>query len=199
MMISNTEHSVRARLQNLARSSDRPFQEVLQYYGLERFLYRLSQSPYAGRFLLKGALMLRVWGAADVRPTRDIDLLGFVDNDIPPLVDIMKEACEIGVVDDGLQFEASTVVGKRIKEGADYQGVRIKFTAFLGKTRIPMQIDLGFGDVVHPAPLEQPYPTLLEFPAPQLRMYPREALVAEKFEAILNLGTTVQRHPVLRI
>ena len=137
--------------------------------------------------------MLRVWGATDLRPTRDIDLLGHVDNEIPLLTTIMKAACEVDVEEDGLRFDASTVIGERIKVDAEYQGVRITFTGFLGKSRIPMQIDIGFGDVVHPAPREQLYPTLLEFSAPRLRMYPRETLVAEKFEAMLSLGTTNSR------
>jgi Nucleotidyl transferase AbiEii toxin, Type IV TA system len=190
---TNIEHSVRARLQNYARSSHRPFQEVLQFYGLERFLYRFSRSGYSEKFLLKGALMLRVWGAEESRPTRDIDLLSHVGNEIGGLENIIRDACGIPVEDDGLLFDHETVTGAIIKEHADYQGARVKFTGFLNKTRIPMQIDIGFGDVVHPAAKEQFYPTLLEFPAPQLRMYPRETVIAEKFEAIVSLATANSR------
>ena len=192
-MINNMEESVRTRLKNEARTSGRPFQEVLQYYGLERFLYRLSQTSYSEKFLLKGALMLRVWGAAESRPTRDIDLLGYLDNEIDLLESIVRETCQISVQDDGLVFDSETVSGKTIKEQADYEGVRVTFAGFLGRTRIPMQIDIGFGDAVYPAAEKRRYPTLLEFPAPTLRMYPRETVVAEKFEALVKLGTINSR------
>lgn len=188
-MTSNIAASVRARLTNRAKASHRPFQEVLQHYGLERLLYRLAQSPHRSRFLLKGALLLNAWNAPVSRPTRDIDLLGYAENDIAPLEQMFRDVCEVAVVDDGLRFDATTLVGSRIKEDADYQGVRLTFVAFLEKARIPMQIDIGFGDVVNPSAEERDYPTLLDFPAPHLRMYPRETVVAEKFEAMVQLGT----------
>lgn len=192
-MITNMEHSVRVRLQNKAHENGRPFQELLQYYGLERYLYRLSQTPHVDKFLLKGALMLHVWELTQSRPTRDIDLLGHLDNEVAPLEAITKEICKAPVVDDGLRFDPTTVVGERIKEHAETPGVRITFTGFLGNSRIPMQIDVGFGDLVYPPAQKHFYPTLLEFPPPTLRMYPRETLVAEKFEAIVTLGSTNSR------
>jgi hypothetical protein len=192
-MTRNVAASVRARLATRARQGGRPFQEVLQYYGLERFLYRLSRSPHRDRFLLKGALMLRVWGAPGSRPTRDIDLLGYIDNEVETIASIMAEVCDIEMGEDGLRFDSATVTGQRIKEDADYEGVRIKLTGFLENARIPMQIDIGFGDVVYPAPGEADYPTLLDFPAPHLRTYPRETVVAEKFEAMVQLGTLNSR------
>lgn len=102
---------------------------------------------------------------------------------------MFRDVCELAVVADGLRFDASTLVGRRIKEDADYQGVRLTFVAFLEKARVAMQIDIGFGDVVNPGAEERAYPTLLDFPAPHLRMYPRETVIAEKFEAMVNLGT----------
>ena len=188
-MSSNIAASVRARLSNQAKERKRPFQELLQYYGIERFLYRFSQSQHSSRFLLKGALMLRVWGAPGSRPTRDIDFLGYVDNEIETLEAVVREVCAIVVEDDGVRFDAATVVGERITEDADYEGVRIKFIGFLEKARIPMQIDVGFGDVVHPGSEDKDYPTILNLPAPRLRVYPRETVVAEKFEAMVYLGT----------
>ena len=185
-MTRNVAASVRARLANIARKSGRPFQEVLQYYGLERFLYRFSRTEHRGRFLLKGALMLRVWDAPETRPTRDIDLLGFVQNDVEYLEAIVREACNINADDAGLHFDATTVAGARIKEDADYEGIRIRFTGLLENARIPMQIDIGFGDTVYPTAQEMSYPTILEFPAPRLRMYPRETVVAEKLEAMVR-------------
>lgn len=187
-MSRNVAASVRARLTNEARKSGRPFQEVLQYFGLERFLYRFSRTPHRDRFLLKGALMLRVWDAPESRPTRDIDLLGYVHNDIATLETIVRAACIAQVEDDGLVFDPATVAGERIKEDAEYHGVRIKFMGLLEKARVPMQIDVGFGDVVHPAAEEADYPTILDHPSPRLRMYPRTTVVAEKLEAMVYLG-----------
>ena len=192
-MTRNIGASVRARLTNEAKESRRPFQEVLQYFGLERFLYRVSQSQHCNRFLLKGALMLRVWGAPGSRPTRDIDFLGYVDNEIEVIETIVREVCTIEVEDDGVRFDSTTVAGERIKEGADYEGVRIKFVGFLDNARIAMQLDVGFGDVVHPEAEENYYPTVLDFPAPRLRTYPRESVVAEKFQAMVFLGTLNSR------
>ncbi len=185
--------SVHARLANQARAGGRPFQELLQYYGLERFLYRLSKSEYRERFILKGALLLRVWDAPMTRPTRDIDLLGYTDNSIDSLEDIVRAICALKVEDDGLSFDPQHVRGERIKEDADYEGVRIKFTGLLERAKIPMQLDIAFGDVVFPAIEESAYPSLLGYPAPMLRMYPREAVVAEKFQAMVYLGTINSR------
>lgn len=186
--MKNVAASVRARLMNLSRESDRPFQEVLQYYGLERFLYRFAQTPHCDAFVLKGALMLRVWGAPESRPTRDIDFLAYGDNTVEILEQIIREACETDVDDDGLSFDLGSIEGMRIKEDAEYEGVRVKFNGFLERARIPMQIDIGFGDVVYPDASEAPYPTLLDHPAPNLRLYPRETVVAEKFQAMVVLG-----------
>jgi hypothetical protein len=132
-MTTNNAASVRARLTNRARDTRRPFQEVLQHYGLERFLYRLAQSSHGARFVLKGALLLRAWGAPMSRPTRDIDLLGYVENELGVVEALMREVCATIVAEDGLTFDASAIAGRRIKEDADYQGVRITFTGFLGR------------------------------------------------------------------
>jgi len=118
--------------------------------------------------------MLRVWDAPETMPTRDIDLLGFVQNDVEYLEAIVREACTVDVDDDGLNFDAASVASERIKEDADYEGVRIRFTGLLENARIPMQVDIGFGDAVYPSAQETPYPTILDFPAPRLRMYLRE-------------------------
>ncbi len=192
-MSDNVAASVHARIANQARAGGRPFQELLQYYGLERFLYRLSKSEYRERFILKGALLLRVWDAPMTRPTRDIDFLGYTDNSIDSLEDIVRAICALKVEDDGLSFDPQHVRGERIKEDADYEGVRIKFTGLLERAKIPMQLDIAFGDVVFPAIEESVYPSLLGYPTPMLRMYPREAVVAEKFQAMVYLGTINSR------
>ena len=189
MTVKNLPASVRARLTNRARETNRPFQEVLQYYAMERFLYRLSRSPYRDKFILKGALMLRVWKAPIARPTKDVDLLGHFPNSIETLVQLFSEVCSNQSEPDGMVFDSETITGKAIKEDADYQGVRIRFLGFLENARIHMQIDIAFGDAVVPEPLEIVYPTLLDLPAPRLRGYRRESAIAEKFHAMVSFGT----------
>jgi predicted nucleotidyltransferase component of viral defense system len=185
----NIGASVRQRLLNKARETGRPFSEILQYFAMERFLYRLSKSEYADKFVLKGALMLTAWNAPLLRPTMDIDLLGRTPNDIRAMAAIVREICAVRVEpDDGLLFDVATVKGERIAEAADYEGVRIRFRATLDAARIQMQLDIGFGDVVVPAAVPTIYPTILDLPAPHLLAYSRETAIAEKFEAMAKLG-----------
>jgi len=193
MTVSNLAASVQARLLNHARATNRPLQEVLQYYALERFLYRLSMTPYRERLVLKGALMLHVWEAPLARATKDLDFLGRLDNSLDNLARVVREVCEVDVERDGMVFESATVKTERIKEDADYAGVRVRFIGLLGKARVAMQIDVGFGDVVTPNVQKVAYPTLLDFPAPTLMGYPRETVVAEKFQAMVYLGTLNSR------
>ena len=193
MTVKNIAHSVHARLANYARASNRPFNEVLQYYAMERFLYRLSVSESATKFVLKGALMMRVWNAPASRPTRDIDMLGYISNEVADVVAAIRGMCGAGVEADGIHFDTQTIKGTRIKEDADYEGVRVTFLGFLGTAQIPMQLDIGFGDVVTPAPTMITYPSILDFPPPQLRGYPRETVIAEKFQAMVELGTLNSR------
>jgi hypothetical protein len=186
--IKDVAASVRQRLQNAARRMNRPFQEVLQYYAMERFLFRLACSPHAGRFVLKGALLFRTWNAPASRPTRDIDLLGRMENTIEAVVPVVREICGQQVDADGLLFHSETTAGTAIREDAEYAGVRVTFLATLQNARVAMQIDVGFGDVVTPAAVATDYPTILDFPAPRLQGYSRETVVAEKFEAMVQLG-----------
>lgn len=180
--------SVRQRLLNLARSGQRPFNELLQYYAMERFLYRLSRSQHAERFILKGALMLRVWDAPQARPTMDIDLLGRTSNDVAAMVAQIRDILATEVDADGLSYAPDTIKAERITEDADYAGVRIRFLGNLDTARITLQIDVGFGDIVFPAPQLSVFPTLLDDPAPKLLGYSRESAIAEKFEALVKLG-----------
>jgi hypothetical protein len=179
---------VRQRLENVARDSARPFQEVLQYFAMERFLYRLSKSAESSRFVLKGALLLTVWRAPATRPTKDIDLLAKMGSEIGAVVTAIRAICSEPVEDDGIRFETGQIKAATIREDADYEGVRVTFQAYLGRARVPMQIDLGFGDVMTPAPALTEFPTLLEFAAPVLYAYSRETTIAEKFEAMVKLG-----------
>jgi len=186
--ITNLPASIRQRLLQVAQASNRPFQEVLQYYAMERFLFRLSVSPHVDKFILKGALMMTAWGAPATRPTRDIDLLGYVPNQVESLVEIIREVCRQEVEPDALSFDPTTATGIVIKADADYEGVRVTFRGSLQNMPIPMQIDIGFGDIVFPAPTITEYPVILNHARPKLRGYSRETTVAEKFEAMVKLG-----------
>lgn len=189
----NTAASVRARLKNKALEKNTEFQTLLIRFGNERLLYRLSQSEYKTDFLLKGAALFAVWTGEPHRPTRDLDLLGFGANDIPTLENIFCEICAIDGGGDGLQFVADTIKGAEIRADKNYQGVRITMLAVLDGARIPLQIDIGFGDAVTPAAEMKTLETILDLPKPRLRIYPKETVVAEKFEAMVKFGITNSR------
>jgi hypothetical protein len=218
----NLVASVSARLLKVAHEREEEYQLVLMRYGLERPLYRLGRSPYAGQFVVKGALLFAVWTAqtmqAEVdttseasnevssrsetepafppqhphRATHDLDLLGFGSADLARLVNVFRDLCQLQFPadeNDGLTFQPETVQAAPIREDQEYGGIRAHVLALLGKARMPLQVDVGFGDVVTPAPAEIDFPTLLpDLPAPRVRVYPRETVVAEKFEAIVRLG-----------
>jgi hypothetical protein len=186
--IKNISASVRARLQSKAKENSQPFSEILQHYGMERFLYRFSRSKYADKFILKGALMFTVWQVPERRTTLDIDFSSTFDNQIASITKVIKDVCKIVVVSDGLVFDPDTVYGQKIKEDADYEGVRVKFKGFLERSRIAMQIDVAFGDIIYPKPIVIDYPVILDFPKPHLKGYPAESVVSEKFEAMVKLG-----------
>jgi hypothetical protein len=171
--------SVRQRLKNSAGGTD--FQTVLVGYGLERWLYRLGASTYRERFVLKGALLFNIWLSSARRSTRDADLLGFGDNAPDRVVAIFRELCNLPVAADGLVFVADSVTSTIIKADQKYRGVRIELLAYLAgmRTKIPLQVDVGFGDAITPEPIGIEFPTILDFPAPQILSYPRETVVAE--------------------
>jgi Nucleotidyl transferase AbiEii toxin, Type IV TA system len=189
----NLTASVRQKLFDLARSRNEDFGLMLVKYGLERTLYRLSCSKHRDAFVLKGALLFELWTQRTYRATRDADFLAQGDNAPERFVGIFKELCVMEVQPDGLTFDADSVKAERIAEDADYEGVRVTFTAYLERARIPIQIDLGFGDAVTPAPVEAQYPTLLPAPNPRLLIYPKETVVAEKFEAMVKRGIANSR------
>ena len=185
----NVAASVKARLLNKAKETGQVYNEVLQLYAMERFLYRLSQSEFSDTFILKGALLFVIWEPKyQRRTTLDIDLLGFTDNAPDHLEHIAKVVCETEVEDDGILFDAKSVKAERIKENADYEGVRIRTFAMLERSRIPLQIDIGFGDALVPDAVTATFPSLLDFPAPQIRCYHQLTVIAEKFEAMVKLG-----------
>jgi predicted nucleotidyltransferase component of viral defense system len=186
--LKNIPASVQQRLLNQARLSGRPYNELLQYFAIERFLYRLSQSEYAGCFVLKGALLFLASNISLYRPTKDIDFLGYTSNDIQNVEKIFQNLCQQSVEIDGLVFDPQSVQGERIKEDAAYEGVRIHLTSYLGKAKILIQIDIGYADAVFPAPINLDYPSILQMPAPHLRVYTWDSVVAEKLQAMVYLG-----------
>ena len=186
--VKNTADSVRQRLLNKAHEQQKPFNELLQHFAMERFLYRLSKSEYGEKFILKGGVMLYVCDAPAARSTRDIDLLGRTSNNSATITKQIKSICAIKVIDDGLVFNADSIKSEAITEAADYSGIRATFIAQLGTAKITMQLDIGFGDIVYPAPETITVPTILDFPAPHLKGYSRESIIAEKLQALVFLG-----------
>jgi hypothetical protein len=184
----NVPASVHQRLLNKARELSCPFDEILQHFAIERFIYRLSKSPHADRFVLKGDLMFSAWTGSMSRPTMDIDLLGKIENNLELIAAVIKDACDTEVDDDGIVFHKNTVTATRITEDADYKGVRILLRGNLGSIRLFLQIDVGFGDVVIPGPGKVVYPVLLDFPPPELQGYTMESTIAEKFQSMVKLG-----------
>jgi predicted nucleotidyltransferase component of viral defense system len=180
--------SVRARLLGMATPGTNDFQDLLVRYALERLLYRLSSSDYRNRFILKGAMLFAAWSPHPHRVTRDLDLLGFGPPDVQEFETIFRALCAVQVEPDGLVYRPETVRGERIREEDEYQGIRVTLQVLLKKTRIPVQVDVGTGDSVIPAPEEVEYPTLLGFPAPHVRAYSRYTVIAEKLETIVAKG-----------
>lgn len=187
-MSRNLAASIRARLKQRADATKQDFNLTLTHYGLERLLYRLSISPHAGNYLLKGALLFSLWYDQPHRPTRDVDLLGFGPDNIDTAVEAFRDICSIEV-EDGIVFDPASIKGSVIRKDAGYGGVRIDLQAKLDGARIVLQVDIGFGDAVTPAPESVRYPVLLDdLPAPLLRSYPKYTVVAEKFHAVCLLG-----------
>lgn len=191
--VVNMSASVRQKLLNLARERKEDFGLVLTKYGIERVLYRIAKSKHRGTFILKGALLFELWTEQRYRPTRDADFLARGENSLEKFARIFREVCETHVEDDGLRFDAATVTAERIAEDADYHGIRVKFAGFLENARIRIQIDLGFGDVITPQPVEREIPSMLDMPTGKLLTYPQESVIAEKFEAMVSLGLANSR------
>ena len=184
----NIAASVRQRLLNRAREHGEDFNYLLTRYANERMLYRLAESVYRDQFVLKGEVLFELWSDAAHRATRDVDLLGLGEPTVERVRAVFQDLCTMEVEPDGLRFLDASVQAERIRDRQQHGGVRIRLTADLDRARIPLQIDVGFGDAVTPGAVEAVFPALLDFPAPRLRTYPRETVVAEKFEAMVRLG-----------
>lgn len=186
--ISNMAHSVNARLNNLARQRNMRFDYVLLRYALERFLYRLSLSLHAERFILKGASAFSVWMGPLFRVTRDADLHCSGDSQPEFLLQCFRDICSVDVPSDGVIFDIEAVEIGEIKKDQLYKGTRISFPAYISQARVILQFDIGFGDSVFPNAEIYEYPVLLESEKPKIRVYPQYTVIAEKFEAMITLS-----------
>ncbi len=187
---ANMGASVRARLLTLARQRKQPFQVLLTRYVLERLLYRLSTTAHRDRFVLKGAMLLTSWFPDPLRPTQDLDLLSFGNSDADAMLAIFREVCAVAV-DDGVTFDVTALSVDLIREELEYGGLRLKTFATIDGARVRVVVDIGFGDAVEPADIV--LLVLLDLPAPTLRAYRPEAVIAEKFQAMVMLGRANSR------
>lgn len=189
-MTTNIAASIRARLLNRARTEGTEFQLFLDRYACERFLYRLGESEARDRCVLKGASLLALWMDEPYRATRDVDLLAFEADDEEKIRSVMTTVCNVSCPEDGLVLDISTLNVSTIRDDQRYGGQRATLIALLGTAKCNIQVDFGFGDVVIPNPIEEHLPTLIEgVPPPVLQTYPKKAVIAEKFEAMIQLGS----------
>lgn len=185
--------SVRARLLRLSRERGEDFQLLLTRYANERLLFRLASSRYAQRFVLKGAALFTLWTGKPHRATRDLDLLGFGDPGVDHVREVFAEVLALDVADDGVRFDLGSLAVGLIREEQEYGGVRIELVARITNAQVRLQVDVGFGDAITPEASVVEFPPLLDFPAPRLRAYPRETVVSEKLEAMVQLGMANSR------
>jgi predicted nucleotidyltransferase component of viral defense system len=189
----NLAASIHRRLLTLAQKSGEDFGFTLTRYALERLLYRLGRSPHADAFVLKGAMLFQAWTSHPHRPTRDVDFLGRGEYSLSRFKAIFSEILSGPFEDDAVRFLPETIRVETMKDEEEYPGLRVLAEAYLGKARIGLQIDIGFGDAITPAPVVMDYPTLLPLPAPRLATYPVESVVSEKLEAMVKLGIANSR------
>ena len=186
--------SVRARLANIAKETKRDFDAILFQYFQERFLYRLSLSPYRSAFVLKGALLFLVYEMPFLRPTKDIDfLVRSKSKDIGTIKDMIQDITRVDA-EDGVKFLPESISLESVMEDADYGGIRVKIQGSLDKARKTLQIDIAFGDVLVAGPVEMEFPLLLDDqPSPRLKVYSNESAIAEKFQSLVKLNILTSR------
>lgn len=189
----NLPESVYTKLKNIALTKNRPTQEILRYYAMERFLYRLSASEHKSSFFLKGGLMLMVWDPATHRATVDIDLLAKANNSIENISRILKEICAHPVPQDGIEFNSTDLILTESQIETEYTGLSARFSARLHTAKLPLRLDIGFSDKILPKPANLNYPVLLDFPSPKLKGYTPETMIAEKLDAMVKLGLANSR------
>ena len=192
--LRNVGASVRARLRQRSRETNEDFQFLLQRYAAERFLHRLGESPHRERLVLKGAMLLALWGEAIYRPTRDLDFTGYGSSLEDDVRTVIREICAVPVVDDGIAFDGEAIRIEPTRDQDEYDGLRARFEATLEDAQIPIQVDVGFGNAIEPPPTDEHYPVLLDAPRPHIRAYPRESVVAEKLHAMVVFGERNSRY-----
>src|SRR4030095_11572437 len=182
--VENIPASIQAKLKNKADASGRPLNEILQYYAMERFFYRLSKTPHIHDLILKGGLMFYGLEIPLRRTTRDIDFLGTSENSQQDLLSIFHDALSVPCPEDGVRFDTDTLRFSFSQADENQGGIRITFVGYLGKTRMPIQVDIGFSDELASEALIMEYPVLLDnMEKPRLRGYPLESIISEKFHA----------------
>ena len=186
--VKNIVASVLARLRNHAKSTNAPFQQVLQQYAIERFLYRISKSKHAESVVLKGALLLKTIGIPTARPTMDIDMLRRGKADQATLMGLVRDCAALEVEPDGLTFLDDSVAAEEITKDLEYKGTRVLLDARMDNVRLRIQVDFGVGDVMVPGPRMIEYPAVLDGDIIQLLAYPVESAIAEKLQAMVALG-----------
>lgn len=192
-MSRNIAASIRQKLLNFTTKTGDDPNLIWSRYAVERLLYRLSVSEFLGEFVLKGAALFIIWSKEIYRPTMDLDLLGYGEPSSARMENVFRRLCKIDVVNDGLEFDEKSVRVVEIREEAEYHGRRIKLVACLGNARIPIQVDIGFGDAITPKAELVSYPSLLDLPAPRIWAYPRPTVIAEKLYAMVALGIANSR------
>lgn len=191
---TNLAESIRQKLLNGAKQRQEDPQFILQRYAQERFLYRLGKSTHRDKFVLKGAMLFAMWGGSLYRPTKDLDFTGYGSSEEAAVLDRLREICMLDGGGDGIEFDAASLRTEPIREDVEYGGIRILFVGRLGKHEVKMQIDVGFGNAIEPGARESDYPALLDAPAPSIRAYPQEAVVAEKLHAMVMKGEINSRY-----
>ena len=187
--VQNVPASVRQKLLNISKKDNRPFNELIQYYAIERFLYRLSKSDHVDSFILKGALALQVRKTEKYRSTMDIDISQKRFHGISEILKQIKSIASVQVEKDGIVFNSESVRFEDIEKESPYKGIRVLFSGKLGSAIVYMQIDVSFYDVIFPVPKEKmTFPCILDFPPPKIWCYSLESIVAEKLEALIKLG-----------
>jgi hypothetical protein len=189
----NIPSSIKARLLNISKERKENFVLTLNRYSTERLLFRIGISGYKGSFILKGARLLNVYFHDVYRPTKDIDLLGTDIFHLDRMKMIIQDICRIQCPEDGIYFDPRTVSVEEIQEQNAYQGIRVKLIGYLEKTKLPVQVDIGFGDAVFPKSKIIQFPTMLNLPSPSIFAYPIESIIAEKLEILISLGIANSR------
>ena len=183
----NIVASIQTRLKNVSIKQGKPFAEILQYYAMERFLYRFSKTKYAGKFILKGGLLFYVWSLTLRRPTKDMDFRGYVENSPESMLQVIKGILVAPVLEDGITFDLESIKAEQTQIDADFEGIRVKFVGYLGRSRIPMQLDIGFSAVITSRAELVAYPVLLpDQKSILVKSYPKESVISEKLHAMVH-------------